>query len=497
MFGSKRQFFRATLVVLVACRCRWLRTLPYANKAPDLATSLPASLIKVRGLCRAAGHGRGVTAASAREAAGLGQEGFEELNANVAEGNVEAAERIFEEIAAAMPHLKWQKRRVLEILEEDIGREILEAEAKRGDIGSAEFWGSRMCEEGITPNLKGETKMIDAASKSGQLASAEHCWLALDVDSYAGVICACAKAGKPEQAELWLARAMQAGVEVDVISYNAVIDANAKTGKPERAEHWLARAIEAGVEVDVISYTAVIDACAKAGKLERAEHWLARAMEAGVEVDVISYTSVIDASAKAGNPERAEHWLARAMEAGVELNVISYTAVIDASAKAGNPERAEHWLAKAMEAGVEMDVISYNAVIHACAKAGKPERAEHWLARAMEAGVEMDVISYTAVINACAKAGNPERAEHWLARAREARVEVDVLIYTAAINACIRARSRQPHRAERLFRQMLSEGIQPDAFMFKQVSKAIGKARLKLLCSELHINSDGLRPMLR
>merc|ERR1712012_1112752 len=86
---------------------------------------------------------------------------------------------------------------------------------------------------------------------------------------------------------------MGGGVAPDVVSYNSVINACAKAGKADRAERWLAKAIEGGVAPNVVSYTAVIDACAKAGKAERAEHWLAQARRSGIILNVVSYTAAM------------------------------------------------------------------------------------------------------------------------------------------------------------------------------------------------------------
>jgi len=150
---------------------------------------------------------------------------------------------------------------------------VIKACSHAGDLQRAEYWRSRLIQEGLTPNLKGEGKMMHAASKSGNVAAAEKYLKMQDTStlkdlqdqciSITQVINACANRGMPGRAELWLEKGVAAGVPIDSVCYTTVIHTWAKAGDADKATAWLKKAWDA-VKATALSYSSALFACWRA-----------------------------------------------------------------------------------------------------------------------------------------------------------------------------------------------------------------------------------------
>jgi pentatricopeptide repeat protein len=211
-----------------------------------------------------------------------------------------------------------------------------------------------------------------------------------------------------------------------------------------------------------------------------------------VSDDEISYSIVIHNCSKKGDALGAAGWLeAMVASAFTKPNVFAFNAVIAGFARKGSAAEAVGWLSRMRSQGLEPNVVSYTAVIDGCAKAGDPTGAEYWFEAMLEEGVAPSRTTYNALINCYARIGDTEGALAWLERLR-ASSEPDEISYNSAIHSCANARppddAEAPALAEKLFREMLEDGLWPTASTLSALGLAMGARRRDELCASLGID---------
>lgn len=327
--------------------------------------------------------------------------------------------------------------------------------------------------QGIRPDVRSYTKVINAISRSGRIDAGEVAEKIL------------------KRMEKLYETGENMSVKPNTYTYTGVIEAYANSGA-HGAAHEAARICELmetkfdegdlDVKPTARSFNAVINAWAKSGEegaAQRAENCLDRMeelYEAGnvdVKPNTYNFNSVINAwanSGEVGAPQRAEEILERmehlheAGEDDVRPTTVSFNAVIDAYAKSGeegSARKAEELLRhmedlykSGQNPDAKPNVRSFNSVINVWAKSGekgsaqKAEEVLDLMEKLYEAGnedVKPDATSFSTVINAWARSYNFGKAERALNILRHMKdlynagnenVRPNVIIYNAVMNAC-------------------------------------------------------------
>lgn len=201
------------------------------------------------------------------------------------------------------------------------------------------------------------------------------------------------------------------------------------------------------------------------------------------------YPAVIEACSRKGDAREAAVWLQEMASSAFRPNVFAFNAVIAGFARRGSAGEAAGWLGRMKAEGLEPNVVSYTAVIDGCAKAGDAAGAVRWFETMLHNSITPNAVSYNAVINGFARLGDTENAVAWLERMRRA-MPPDKISYNSALHSCSNAQPPRADEAERLFREMWTEGLDPTASTLSALEKAIGVRRRGILCNSLGVDVE-------
>lgn len=327
--------------------------------------------------------------------------------------------------------------------------------------------------DGIRPDVRSYTKVMNAISRSGRLDSGPMAKKMID------------------RMENLYFSGRNVAAKPNTFTYTALVEAYSNSGAPGSAKRaadtcqlmiqkWQNN--DPDVRPTSRSFNAAINAYAKSGEYDAAQQaeklfeQMIQVFEAGNEdckPNTFNYNSVINALANSEDEDsvhRARELLERmerkyiAGDQAVKPTTVSYNTVIDAYAKSGLEDAAEkaedilRHMEEIYESGENTDakpnVRSFNSVINAYAKSGREDaavKAESVLIRMEELckagddGVRPDTHSFSTVINAWARSKNSDKAERAQNLFREMKrlyeagnesVRPNVVAYNAVLNAC-------------------------------------------------------------
>merc|ERR1719456_1980690 len=136
------------------------------------------------------------------------------------------------------------------------------------------------------------------------------------------VIAACAKAGRPGEAEVWLQRMEEVGGVPDVIAYSSAIDASSKAGDPEGALRLFKRMVDQGVRPNVVAYSSLARPFARKGDWATVEGLRRQMEEEGLRMNEYFLFALLDAYAncKPRKQVRAEKAFRDGVAMGLQAN---------------------------------------------------------------------------------------------------------------------------------------------------------------------------------
>lgn len=289
---------------------------------------------------------------------------LKKLNALAEDGNVVAAQQVFDHIHCRVP------QRSLTML----WNTLLKAHANAGDYNGAGGTFAEMVQNSVRPNSKTFGKLMEAAGKGGNIAMAEK-WFNASGTLSGGdevqcniLIDACSKGGDPSRAVAWYKRMEWAGVSPTVQAFGALIDSFGKQGSWTEALSCFQRMREAGFSPDGKAYNMIADSFARQGDVSGILHFFSQ-VDVGFR-DAIFFSSVVRAFGKVGDSVSADSWFNKMREASITPDAVSYSILIDTFAKCGDAARAAQTFQKMMDAGLTPGVICFSTVINAFSKLG-------------------------------------------------------------------------------------------------------------------------------
>merc|ERR1719217_1770054 len=149
--------------------------------------------------------------------------------------------------------------------------------------------------------------------------------------------------------------------------------------------------------------------------------------------------------------------------------------------------QAEAWLKWMSSAGVQPNAISYNAVLDACAKSGDSDRSATTFEAMKEHGIVPTIVTYASFARPFARKGVWRKVEDIKGQLEADGLYVNEHFLSIALSAYARARPKQPKRADRIFREALSNGVRPNDFVSTSLESALGSQVYAALLDELKI----------
>lgn len=225
--------------------------------------------------------------------------------------------------------------------------------AKQYDLAVRTF--EEFVDTGVTPSRQTYETVIDAMSKSGLVPQAlevfvsmKKAGLAPRKQSYNALLAACVNAPQPrvEAAFEIFSELRESGdVEPDKNTFALLIDAASKAGRPELAFDAFTQMRESGLEVEISTLNRLIHATGLNAKEDetavQAGLELYNAMgKLGVQPDVITYGSLISTCAKSRDGKTAIRLFNEMESNGIEPNTIVFNVLINALGRADCGDKA-------------------------------------------------------------------------------------------------------------------------------------------------------------
>jgi len=292
--------------------------------------------------------------------------------------------------------------------------------------------------------------------------------------------------GSAKTALQLLALMPQAGLSPNTIVVNTAIDAQAKAPDGSaKAAIALVETMAASPDLDlrpsVVSYTSAIDACGKCadGTVEAAAKLLEDMVLQGIAPNSLTFAVLVAVSARKGTAAAATDVLKRMSELGVAASLVTWNTAIDAQSKRDGGTAAA---ARALFAQLRSDpncrpnIVTYSACITAEARCrdGSAQRAAALFDEALAEGLQPDVVCLTTLLDSLAKRGSDaRRAVEILERMRELHfLQPNRVHFNTVLNACATQRPALIDEAERIFRLMQADELQPSSHTLSALLRA-------------------------
>ena len=294
------------------------------------------------------------------------------------------------------------------------------------------------------PDVRMYTKVIghcarerDAVLALELLHALERQGLQPDLEALNAVANACGRAGRAAEAEAILRRLQRGTVPLhpNVNSFAAVVGAYARAGDADAARRVFGEMSSAGVRPNRFVYCALITALGRAGRWREALEELRRMERDGPPPDAAAFNAAIDALGRGGQWERAWAVFSQMRQQGVECRMDSYNALIMACQRSGAWERALEVFQRLRglrgygHRPLRPDAYTFNAALAACARGRCREQAEEIFAEMQCFGAQPSVHTYCSMVEACS--GHPEVALEWYAAIGAAGLRPDALAEAA------------------------------------------------------------------
>ena len=166
---------------------------------------------------------------------------------------------------------------------------------------------------------------------------------------YTALITAAAQSQDYELAEKWLQEARKAGL-TQPEQYNSAIHAASRCGQLDSAEHVAALAELDGVALSSYSFSGLIVAAGSTNNMAAAERWFQRAIDSG-GLSTALINAAVHQAARYNNLTAAEGFFRHFETSTLEPDACSFLGIIRAASHAGNLAAAEHRMEEALAAG--------------------------------------------------------------------------------------------------------------------------------------------------
>ncbi|EOD31939.1 hypothetical protein EMIHUDRAFT_231188 [Emiliania huxleyi CCMP1516] len=242
---------------------------------------------------------------------------------------------------------------------------------------------STMIDAGFTASPVTFTATIAAFAKQSRPADAARVLkrmlaarLQPDTWCFNAVLSAYANAADPEGARATLANFEARAAEEcpnaapDLVSYNTLMLACARGGRPAEAEAAFQKLLARGLvpnEPTASTHAILVNALVKAGQLDAASASLQALLVAGERLSAPTFNTLISAYGKAGRRPDAEAAFSAMLAANVRPSLVTYNALASVYALEGDIDAAEAAVHAASQRGFAPDRFTYAALFNATA----------------------------------------------------------------------------------------------------------------------------------
>jgi pentatricopeptide repeat protein len=230
------------------------------------------------------------------------------------------------------------------------------------------------------------------------------------------------------------------GIEPDVKAFTIIIDIAGKCGLTDSCndvERWMQ---ERRIVPNEITFNCLIDAHARARNLGRAREYFKQMEALGIGPSLVTYNCLIKVSVAAGFVNEAMQWLEKSRHVRT-ANDFSFAPLMNCIARKGLVDKAEVLYEQKVAAGLDLDWTDFDMMARVYAKARDVEGVRKWVDLMKKSGYQPKAHEYTLLLDACCAseargvAPKPEIARGIFLAQLQARIEPDYLSLRALSRA--------------------------------------------------------------
>jgi len=266
--------------------------------------------------------------------------------------------------------------------------------------------------------------------------------------------------------------------EVDITSdevlLNVVLDAFVRLKDMRRLNGVVRKVRDMKMVPPVATVNTIMKAFSSLKRIDEAmELWRVMTEVRELEPNEISIGCVTDALVSNDRVDEAadfvEKWKSR-----IPLNTVIYSTLIKGFAINRQADRALRAFEQMQEEGIAPNLVTMNTLLDACARSGRMARCGEILEDMQKVhGVDPDRITFSTIVKGFCLAGEIQQAIAVMESARRRGFPADVIIFNTILDAC--SSRDQFELCDKLFTQMVDEGVKPTNFTLTVLIKRYGR----------------------
>lgn len=370
-------------------------------------------------------------------------------------------------------------------VQESFIEKLLSILMDRQDLSGARAWLQRAKEARIDLNGDAMGNILKQLMRTQNFKAADEWFehlqevgISLAPKIFIEAINSLAIAEKWRDAECWYQRCPDLEISQG-LKFDRLIICASRGGDYPAAQRWYQRSEAANQRPDAMAFVALVHGACEHGEGQEAERWFQEVIDSNLTPTVNLYTPLVRRFAQDGEMEKAEAWFERILEAGLKPGIFPYTSLVSGFLRLKKLKEAEDWLRKSLEAGLKSDDVMYSALIDGYCKEGSAaslQRATELLEVMLRRAAKPKPRLITKLLRCHAERGDIHAASRCADVAESVGVKIQRPEYLQLLKAC--AKSSVENRsdlAEKLVRQMMSDGLVPDTNTLNLLEPLLGR----------------------
>ncbi|KAJ6869522.1 hypothetical protein NC651_034302 [Populus alba x Populus x berolinensis] len=217
-------------------------------------------------------------------------------------------------------------------------------------------------------------------------------------------------ANKLSRAEMLLGRMKEQGLVPNTKTYTCLIDGHGKAGNFEKAYELMDLMGKEGFSANIFTYNAFIDSLCKKGRFLEACKLLKKGFQLGLQADTVTYTILISELCRRADTREALVFFSKMFKAGVQPDMHTYNTLIAAFSRQRRMEESEKLFAEAVGLGLVPTKETYTSMICGYCRDRNVSLALKFFNRMSDHGCTPDSLTYGALISGLCKESKLDEA---------------------------------------------------------------------------------------
>lgn len=431
-----------------------------------------------------------------------------------AKGNLQEAMGIFRSLQASGAEMKqslyntmldacvecrdWKQAESLMKQIEDAGiadvvtfNTLIKAYLRTENFDRARGLMSKMRRCGCAPNHVTYNELINAFIRHDNYSRTSQAWEVVDEMKKDGVqpnritcsILLKNLKAKSSQSDITRTMELVSSMEepMDEVLMSSVVEACVRIGKPSLLSQKLAQLHRnSGITITgAQTFGSLIKAYGHAREIDGAWRCWKEMRSRHVKPTSITIGCMVEAVASSGDVDGAYELITQLLEddeCKEQVNAVIFGSVLKGYGRMKSMERVWSVFREMLSKGIEPSVVTFNAIIDACARSGRMDNVPKLQEDMRKRGLAPNLITFSTMIKGFCQHGDMPAALGTLHELRKhGDLRPDGIVYNTLLDGCSQAGLAV--EGERLFNEMLEEGVVPTNYTLTVMVRMMGQTR--------------------